>query len=82
MSGGWLAILQLLCYNGYIMKKVKSILQKVRPKNGTDIYYTYSHWPIEEIDGEKFLAVTKTIPNPKEYGAGYYMKKDNMEYVK
>ena len=70
-----------MLYN-YIMKPVKPKLQKVRAKNGTDIYYTYSHWPIEEIDGEKFIAVTKTIPNPKEHGAGYYMKKDNMEYVK
>jgi ribosomal protein S19 len=39
------------------MKNVKSTLKKVRAKNGTDIFYTYSHWPIEEIDGQKFIPV-------------------------
>jgi hypothetical protein len=56
--------------------KSKSILKKVRARNGTDIYYTYSNWPIEEIDGEKF------IPVPKKNQVVHYMKKDSMEYVK
>jgi hypothetical protein len=64
------------------MKKTKSILQKVRAKNGTDIFYTYSNWPVEEIDGEKFLAVVKQKPNNELQQMVHYMKKDNMEYVK
>ena len=66
------------------MKKVKpkSTLKKVRAKNGTDIFYTYSHWPIEEIDGQKFIAVVKQMPDPKKNQVIHYMKKDSMEYVK
>ena len=63
------------------MKLVKK-LQKVRPKNGTDIFYTYSHWPVEEIGGEDFLAVVKQKPSNELQQVVHYMKKDNMEYVK
>lgn len=68
----------------HIMKKVKpkSTLKKVRAKNGTDIFYTYSHWPIEEIDGQKFIAVVKQMPDPNKNQVVHYMKKDSMEYVK
>ena len=64
------------------MKKVKSILKKVRARNGTDIFYTYSNWPIEEIDGEKFIAVVREVPNSKKNQIVHYMKKDSMEYLK
>ncbi len=66
----------------HIMKKVKSILKKVRARNGTDIFYTYSNWPIEEIDGEKFIAVVREVPDSKKNQIVHYMKKDSMEYVK
>jgi hypothetical protein len=60
----------------------KSILKKVRAKNGTDIFYTYSNWAINEIDGVTFLPVVKEIPDPKKNQVVHYMRKDNMEYVK
>jgi len=50
--------------------------------DGTDIFYTYSNWPIEEIDGEKFIPVVKQMPDPKKNQVVHYMKKDSMEYVK
>jgi hypothetical protein len=68
----------------YIMKNVKpkSVLKKVRAKNGTDIFYTYSHWELHEINGEKFIPVVKQIPDPKKNQVVHYLKKDAMEYVK
>ena len=68
----------------HIMKKVKSqsIPKKVRARNGTDIFYTYSHWPIEEIDGEKFIPVVREVPDSKKNQVVHYMKKDSMEYLK
>ena len=77
------------------MKTVKSkpILKKIRARNGTDIFYTFSHWPIEEIDGEKFISFQfllkyfllmnrKQKPDNNVTQVTYYMKKDSMEYVK
>ena len=66
----------------HIMKKVKSSLKKVRARNGTDIFYTYSHWPLEEIDGEKFIPVVREVPDSKKNQVVHYMKKDSMEYLK
>jgi hypothetical protein len=66
----------------HIMKKVKSILKKVRPKNGTDIFYTYSNWELHEINGEKFIPVVKEVPDPNKNQVVHFMKKDSMEYVK
>ena len=65
------------------MKKLKKpIVQKVRAKNGTDIFYTYSNWPINEIDGVPFISVVKNPPNNDKTQVIHYMKKDTMEYVK
>ena len=66
------------------MKNVKSkpILKKVRAINGTDIFYTFSNWPIETIDGVEFIAVVKEVPNNLKNQVIHYMKKDIMEYVK
>lgn len=66
------------------MKTVKSkpILKKVRAINGTDIFYTFSNWPLEEIDGEKYIPVVKQKPDNNVTQVTYYMKKDSMEYVK
>jgi len=60
----------------------KAILKKVRARNGTDIFYTYSNWATNEIDGVTFLPVVKEIPDPKKNQVVHYMRKDNMEYVK
>ena len=71
-----------LLYN-YIMKKVKSVIKKVRARNGTDIYYTISTWPTKEIDGVTFIPVTKEHPDDsRQTSILHWMKKDNMEYVK
>ena len=65
------------------MKKLKKpTVQKVRAKNGTDIFYTYSNWPINEIDGVSFISVVKNPPSNDKSQVIHYMKKDNMEYVK
>ena len=77
----------------YIMKKVKNslrpgytagkaILKKVRPRNGTDIFYTYSNWELHEINGEKFIPVVKEMPDSNKNQVVHFMKKDSMEYVK
>jgi hypothetical protein len=60
----------------------KAILKKVRSKTNQDIYYTYSNWATNEIDGVTFLPVVKEMPDPKKQQVIHYMKKDNMEYVK
>ena len=65
------------------MKKVKSIVKKVRARNGTDIYYTISTWPTKEIDGVTFIPVTKEHPDDSHQTSMlHWMKKDTMETVK
>ena len=62
------------------LTKPKEVLQKVRNRLHIDeVYYTYSHWPVKEIDGIAFLPIIKeVVSNPKVF----YMKKDNLEYIK
>jgi len=60
----------------------KAILKKVRSKTNQDIYYTYSNWATNEIDGITFIPVVKEIPDPKKQLVVHYMRKDNVEYVK
>lgn len=67
------------------MKKVihQPKLQKVRSRlNQTEVYFTYSHWELKEIDGVKFIPVVKTMPSNEKTQQIHYMRKDNMEYVK
>jgi len=59
----------------------KAILKKVRSKTNSDIYYTYSNWSTNEIDGITFIPVVKTIPDGKNQTI-HYMRKDNVEYIK
>ena len=59
----------------------KAILKKVRSKTNSDIYYTYSNWATNEIDGITFIPVVKTVPDGKNQ-AIHYMRKDNVEYIK
>ncbi len=67
----------------HIMKKVKSnpILQKVRSKTNSDIYYTFSNWKTKDIEDVTFIPVVKEIPTG-EYQVVHYMRKENLEYVK
>ena len=60
----------------------KPILKKVRSKTNQDIYYTYSNWTTNEIDGVIFIPVVKSLPDPKKNQVVHYMKKDNMEFIK
>lgn len=64
------------------MKNIKQTLKKVRYKNGTDIFYTYTHWPIKEIDGVQYLSVVKNPPGHSDTQIVHYVRKDAMEYVK
>ena len=48
----------------------------------SDIYYTYSNWSTNEIDGITFIPVVKDIPDPKKNQVVHYMRKDNMEFIK
>jgi hypothetical protein len=59
----------------------KAILKKVRSKTNSDIYYTYSNWTTNEIDGITFIPVVKSVPSG-ETQTIHYMRKDNLEYIK
>ena len=61
------------------------VLNKVRPLgNLTDVYYTYSNWNNKNIDGVEYIAVAKGNPedNTMKTKSIYWMRKDNMEYIK
>jgi hypothetical protein len=60
----------------------KAILKKVRSKTNSDIYYTYSNWATNEIEGIIFIPVVKELPNPNKNQVIFYMRKDNVEFVK
>jgi hypothetical protein len=61
------------------MKKQNITFRKVRPRNGTDIYYTTSSWETKEVDGVTFVYVIKNLgmrETPK------LMRKDSLENIK
>jgi hypothetical protein len=60
----------------------KAILKKVRSRTNQDIYYTYSNWSTNEIEGIIFIPVVKEVPDPKKNQVVFYMRKDNVEYIK
>ena len=68
---------------GYIATTTggKPILKKVRSKTNQDVYYTYSNWATNEIEGITFIPVVKTIPDGSTQVI-HYMRKDNLEYLK
>jgi hypothetical protein len=70
-----------LCYH-IIMKNKKPILKRVRYKNGTDIFYTFTNWSTKEIDGVEYLPVVKSPPDHAKTQVLHYIRKDAMEYVK
>ena len=61
--------------------KTKPILKKVRSKTNSDTYYTYSNWETKQIEGVTFIPVVKEVPN-KKLQHTFWMRKDNLEYVK
>lgn len=62
------------------MNKKSGTLKKVRSKANSDTYYTYTHWPTKEIEGEVFIGVIKR-PDPYSDKV-LWMKKDSVEFVK
>ena len=67
------------------MKQVKKpILKKVRIRNGDGtIFYTYSSWETNEIDGIEYVPVTKFDPSSTDRLLQlHYLRKDTLEQVK
>jgi len=60
----------------------KPYIQKLRTKHNSEIYYTWSNWETKDIDGVDFLAVVREEPNNLKLQQTFYMKKDNMEFIK
>ena len=60
----------------------KAILKKVRSKTNSDIYYTYSNWSTNEIDGITFIPVVKSMPSHSKTQQLHYLRKDSLEAVK
>jgi len=69
-----------LNYN-YIMKN-KPIIKKVRSKTNSEIYYTWSNWETKEIDGVTFIPVVRNPPDGLKLQQTFYMRKENLEFVK
>jgi hypothetical protein len=62
---------------------LKSVLKKYRVRNGTgEVFYTYTHWEPNEIDGVTFLPVTKSMPSHDRTQQLHYLRKDSLEVVK
>lgn len=62
-------------------RKKPGELRTVRNRlNVSEVYYTYTHWELKEIDGIQFIPVVKFL-DPKRTQTLHYVKKDNMEYV-
>ena len=62
---------------------LKPVLKKYRVRNGSgEIYYTYTHWEPNEIDGVTFLPVTKSMPSHDRTQQLHYLRKDSLEVVK
>lgn len=66
------------------MMKTKPVptLKRVRPRNSSDIYYTYSHWQAREIDGVEYVPVNKFMPSQERTQQIHYLRKDSLEYIK
>ena len=60
----------------------KSILKKVRVKISHEEFYTYSDWPLKEIDGVEFIAVNKRLPAGNDTQVIRWLRKDSVEYIK
>lgn len=61
------------------MKKKEIVFRKVRPRNGTDVYYTSPSWETKEVDGVVFVYVVK---NKELRETPKLMRKDSLETLK
>jgi len=61
---------------------ITTVLQKVRSKTNSDTYYTYRHWETKEIEGVTFIPVVRDMPDGKKLQHTFWLRKDNLEYVK
>jgi hypothetical protein len=62
---------------------LKPVLKKYRVRNGSgEIYYTYTHWEPNEIEGVTFLPVTKSMPSQDRTQQLHYLRKDSLEAIK
>ncbi len=62
---------------------LKPVLKKYRVRNGSgEIYYTYTHWEPNEIEGVTFLPVTKSLPSQDRTQQLHYLRKDSLEAIK
>jgi len=60
----------------------KAIIKKVRSKTNSEIYYTWSNWETKEIDGVTFIPVVRIRPDGSKLQQTFYMRKENLEFVK
>lgn len=64
-------------------KNVSTQPIKMRNKfSPSEIYYTFSHWDVKEIDGVQFLPVNKNYPTQTVTQQIHYIRKDSLERVK
>lgn len=63
-------------------RKPPGKLLKVRSKTNTDVYYTYQNWDTQEIEGVSFIPVVKDLPNNLKLQQIFYMRKENLEFIK
>ena len=63
-------------------RKPPGKLRKVRSKTNTDIYYTFENWDNQEIEGITFIPVVKDEPNNLKLQQIFYMRKENLEFIK
>ena len=64
------------------VKKKLDVTKKIQTRITKDLYYTNSSWPIKEIDGVEFIAVTKSPPESNKPQNLHYLRKDSIEYIK
>ena len=65
------------------MKPVTEKYIKMRNRlSPTEMYYTFSHWDLKQIDGVDFIPVTKFPPTQTLTQQLHYMRKDSLEKVK
>ena len=65
------------------MKKDSQNPIKMRVRNGDGtIYYTFAHWPTNQIDGVDFICVNKNPPAPTVTQQTHWMRKDTLEKVR
>lgn len=50
--------------------------------NVTDIYYSFAHWTLREIDGVEFTPVVKQKPSHDITQVIHYIRKDSLEKIK